>query len=317
MSSTSPAWTVIGLLLAAGAAALLIRRARQGDSASRWLAVVTVTWAAAFAAQGASAGQVTPAVIQLTLTDLLALLGLAPLVVGLLRLAPAAPDRQVGIRRISDPGRLVDAGLLVLAAFGISWIAALRTAYRATAVGPGLFTVDLIHPVADLAVLSGTLWLAIRAGRRALAPYLALCAATVGDFLAVQARASGMHPGTWPQLAWLLAFCLLGASALPLTAGADEPAADAVPGATDPPLSTLIAVGAAGVASLVTLIFAIVTWGHSGPVPLIAGALLTLALAARIAGPAPAGRRDLGAGRAGRQPVPPARRPDQRRRAAV
>ena len=284
MSPSSPAWLVIGMLLAAGAAALLVRRARQGDSASRWLAVATVTWAAAFAAQGASAGEVTPAVIQLTLTDLLALLGLPPLIMGLLRLAPAAPDRQVGIRRLSDPGRLADAGLLVLGVFSISWIAILRSAYAAAAVGPGLFTVDLIHPVADLAVLSGTLWLAIRAGRRALAPYLALCAATVGDFLAVQSRASGMHPGTWPQLAWLLAFCLLGASALPVANRARVPATGAAPGVTDPPLSTLIAIGTAGAASLVTFVFAIVTWGHSGPVPLIAGALLTLALVARFAG---------------------------------
>jgi len=284
MSPSSPAWTVTGLLLAALAAALLIRRARQGDSASRWLAVATVIWAAAFAAQGASAGEVTPAAIQLTLTDLLALLGLPALVVGLVRLAPAAsaaPDRPVGIRRISDPGRLVDVGLLVLAVFSISWIAVLRSSYAAADVGPGLFTVDLIHPVADLAVLSGTLWLAIRAGRRALAPYLALCAATLGDFLAVQARASGIHPGTWPQLAWLLAFCLLGASALAFAA---EPATDAGPGVADPPLSTLIAIAAAGVASLVSFIFAIVTWGGSGPVPLIAGALLALALVARITG---------------------------------
>ena len=108
----------------------------------------------------------------------------------------------------------MDAGLLMLAVFSIGWIAILRSAYRASAVGPGLFTVDLIHPAVDLAVLSGTLWLALRVGRRALMPYLALCAATIGDFLAVQARASGMHPGSWPQLAWLVAFCLLGASAL-------------------------------------------------------------------------------------------------------
>jgi diguanylate cyclase (GGDEF)-like protein/PAS domain S-box-containing protein len=284
MTPSSAAWTVIGLLLAAGAAALLIRRARQGDVASRWLAVVTVTWACAFAAQGASAGEVTPAIIQLTLTDLLALLGLPPLIIGLLRLAPAAPDGPAGIRRISDPGRLVDAGLLLLGVFGISWIAVLRSAYTAAAVGPGLFTVDLIHPVADLAVLSGTLWLAIRAGRRALAPYLALCAATIGDLLAVQARASGMHPGGWPQLAWLLAFCLLGASALPIAAGAAKPVPQVAPGVADPPLSTLIAIGAAAAASLVTVIYAIVTWSHSGPVPLIAAALLTLALAARVAG---------------------------------
>ena len=92
-----------------------------------------------------------------------------------------------------------------------------------------MFTVDLIHPAVDLAVLGGTLWLAIRAGRRALLPYLALWAATLGDFLAVQARASGMHPGSWPQLAWLVAFCLLGASALTAQARASTPAAGTQP----------------------------------------------------------------------------------------
>jgi diguanylate cyclase (GGDEF)-like protein/PAS domain S-box-containing protein len=273
------------VLLAAVAAALLVRRARQGDAASRWLAVATVAWGAAFAAQGASAGEVTPAVIQLTLTDLLALLALPPLVVGLMRLAPApAPDRRPRAPRGSDPGHLMDAGLLVLAVFSVGWIAVLRSAYAGSAVAPGLFTVDLIHPIAELLVLGGTLWLAIRAGRRALTPYLALCAATIGDFLAVQARASGMHPGSWPQLAWLVAFCLLGASALVPQAGAATPRAEIGVAATDPPLSTLIALGAAGAASLVTLIFAIVTWGHSGPVPLLTGALLALALLVRIAG---------------------------------
>ena len=101
---------MIGVLLAAAAAVLLIWRARRGDPASRWLAVATVVWGAAFAAQSASAGEVTPAVIQLTLTDLLALLGLPPLVLGLLRLAPpASRDRQHRLRGVPDPGRLVDA----------------------------------------------------------------------------------------------------------------------------------------------------------------------------------------------------------------
>ena len=154
MSPSSLVWTVLGVLLAAAAAALLIRRARQGDAASGWLAVATVAWGAAFAAQGASAGDVTPAVIQLTLTDLLALLGLPPLVLGLLRLAPpAAQDGQIRMRRVSDPGYLLDAGLLVLAVFSVGWIAVLRSAYTASAVGPGFFTVDLIHPVADVMVL--------------------------------------------------------------------------------------------------------------------------------------------------------------------
>jgi diguanylate cyclase (GGDEF)-like protein/PAS domain S-box-containing protein len=284
MSPSSPVWTVLGVLLAAAATALLVRRARRGDGASRWFAVAAVAWGAAFAAQGASAGEVTPAFIQLTLTDLLALLGLPPLVMGLLKLAPTAAHGQSRIRRVSDPGHLIDVGLLALAVFTVGWIAVLRSAYTASNVGPGEFTVDLIHPVADVLVLSGALWLALRAGRRALTPFLALFAATVGDFLAVEARASGMHPGAWPQLTWLVAFCLLGAGALRPQAEASARQAETGAAAPDPPTSTLIALAAAGTAGLVTLIFAIVTWGRSGAVPLLAGALLALTLVARIVG---------------------------------
>jgi len=305
MNPSSPAWIVLGVLLAAAATALLVRRARQGDTASRWFAIATVAWGAAFAAQGASAGDVTPAVIQLTLTDLLALLGLPPLVMGMLSLArladhgdplappaalardvdgPTAASRQFRALRVSDPSRLIDASILALAVFALGWIAILRSAYVTSDVGRGPFAVDLIHPLIDVLVLSGALWLAIRGGRRALTPFLALFAATVGDFLAVQARASGIHPGSWPQLAWLVAFCLLGASALRSQADTNSPRTETGVAAADPPAITLIALGAAAVTSLVTLIFAIVTWGHGGAVPLLTGTLLALALLARIAG---------------------------------
>jgi diguanylate cyclase (GGDEF)-like protein/PAS domain S-box-containing protein len=293
------------VLLAAAATALLIRRARQGDVASRWFAIAAVAWGTAFAAQGASAGEVTPAVIQLTLTDLLMLLGLPPLVMGLLKLAPPAEqadypapanvadgepapptgrDFRSRMRRVSDPGYLIDAGLVALAVFAIGWIAILRSAYASSDVGRGPFAVDLIHPLIDVLVLAGTLSLAIRRGRRALLPFVALLAATVGDFLAVQARASGVHPGSWPQLAWLVAFCLLGAGALRAQTAASTRRTETAAAAPDPPTSTLIALAAAGLASLVTLIFAIVTWGHSGSVPFLVGTLLALALLARIAG---------------------------------
>ena len=256
------------MLLAAAAAALLIRRARQrrpGEPVARGR---HRGLGRAFAAQGASAGEVTPAVIQLTLTDLLALLGLPPLVLGLLRLAPPAAPRPPASASggYSDPGRLVDAGLLVLAAFSIGWIAILRSAYTAAAVGPGLFTVDLIHPVADLAVL------AARSGSRSGLAVARSCPTSrcaqprVGDFLAVQARASGMHPG-------IVAAAGLAAGVLPprrqrpdcAQPGGRSQRPGPVPAPADPPLSTVIALGAAGVASLVTLIFAIVTWGQQRP----------------------------------------------------
>ena len=110
MSPSSPAWTVIGVLLAARGRGTADPQARQGDPASRWLAVTAVAWGAAFAAQGASAGEVTPAVIQLTLTDLLALLGLPPLALALLRLAQAGqtatpPSACAASAAVSAPGR--------------------------------------------------------------------------------------------------------------------------------------------------------------------------------------------------------------------
>jgi diguanylate cyclase (GGDEF)-like protein/PAS domain S-box-containing protein len=299
MSPASPAWTVIGVLLALGAVALLYRRSRPGGgqhgegAAYRWLAAAAAAWGAAFAVQVAGVGSVTPTAIQLSLTDLLALLGLPPLVMGLIRLAP--PD---------DSGdafdRLADGALLSLGIFAMAWIAILRPAYASVAVGGGSFAVDLVHPLADLVVLGGTLAVALRAGRAALAPYLAVVAATLGDLLAVQARAVGAHAGAWPQLAWLLAICLLGAAgvapasaatadlrgAAGLPAGGTtgrEPASLGRLSSAAPP-STAIGLTAAGIAAIVTLIFAVVTWGHSGPVPLIAGCALTLALASRAGG---------------------------------
>ncbi|MGB6453716.1 MAG: GGDEF domain-containing protein [Streptosporangiaceae bacterium] len=269
MSLSGAAWTTGGVLLTVLAAVLLIRRYRQGDVSCRWLAIAVVVFGVAFAAQGASAGDITPAVIQLTLTDLLALLGLPLLVVALLRMTSSG--------RVGGTGWLADGGLLALALFAIGWIALLRTAYGATGVGPGFFAVDLIHPVADLVVLGGTLWLALRAGRPGLTLYAALVAGTVGDFLAVQARASGMHPGAWPQLAWLAAIGLLGCiGLLPASATTGTARAPA-------PLGTVVAIAAAGVSGLVTLVFALVTWGHKESLPLVAGALLILAVVARLA----------------------------------
>jgi len=321
MNSSSPAWTAVGLLLAVAAVVALARRLRRGDTAVRWLIVAAVAWGAAFAFQGIESGAGSPAAIQLTLTDLLALLGLPPLGLGLLRLAQAsaeavpadgadpsasanpagratspggassgAPGVPVpGLRGLNfGTGKLADGFLMALSLFSLGWIALLRHAYRVTAIGPGAFAVDLIHPVADLLLLAGALRLALRAGRRGLLPYLALCAATVGDFLAVQARASAMHPGAWAQLAWLASIALLGWTGLQDETGrprsvsaADRLMARTRTSVAGPPLSTVIALVTAGVSGLVTLIFGFVTWDQSAPVPLLAAALLILALITR------------------------------------
>ncbi len=200
-------WTVAGAVLAVAAAAVLLRRSREHGAAYRWLAAAAVAWGAAFVAQLASVGSVTPTAIQLSLTDLLALVSLPPFAIGMFRLAQ--PGRIPG-----SIARLTDGCLMSLGVFGIAWIAILRSAYGSTAVGAGSFAVDLIHPLADLLVLGVTMSVALRAGRGARAPYLALAVFTLGDLLAVQARAVDVHAGGWPQAAWLLAICLLGAAGL-------------------------------------------------------------------------------------------------------
>jgi diguanylate cyclase (GGDEF)-like protein/PAS domain S-box-containing protein len=275
MNPTSPAWTAVGAVLAVAAVVLLLRRSRQDGPAYRWLGAAAAAWGAAFIAQLATVGSVTPTAIQLSLTDLLALVSLPPLAVGMFLLAPG---RLPGI-----VGRLTDACLTSLGLFGIAWIVLLRQAYGATAVGAGSFSVDLIHPTADLLVLGATLSVALRAGRIALAPYVALAAFTLGDLLAVQDRAAGQHAGGWAQLAWLLAICLLGYAGLGQAAAGAEPAR-AHREAAAPSIRTAIALATATVAALVTLIFAVASWGHSGPAPLIVGCGLTLALAARGTG---------------------------------
>jgi diguanylate cyclase (GGDEF)-like protein/PAS domain S-box-containing protein len=271
MSPQSQVWTVLGALLGAAAVFGLLRRARQGDDAFRWFAAAAAAWSAAFVAQLAAVGSITPTAIQLSLTDLLAIAGLAPFAAGMFLLSSSG--RGPGIT-----GRLADGCLMSLGIFGIAWIAWLRPAYGATALGAGSFAVDLVHPLADLLVLGITLAAALRAGRIALLPYLALAAFALGDLMAVQDRAAAVHAGGWPQLAWLAALALLGAAAL---ARAPVPAGrDAAPGPVGS-LSTLIGLAAAAIAAVVTLIFAVATWGQSGPAPLIVCCGLTLALVAR------------------------------------
>ena len=288
MSWPSPAWTAAGLLVAIASVTLLIRRLRQGDPGSRWLAVTAVAWGAAFVAQGAGADTVTP-VVQLTLTDLLALLGLPALGLAFVRLASAGQgDTNVRVDSLSrgpGSGQLTDGCLLALSVFIVGWIALLRRADVASAVGPGAFAVGLIHPVADLVLLGGSLWLAVRAGRRALTPYLALCAATVGDFIAVQARISGTPAGNWSQIAWIAAIALLGARGLEASAlPSQQPTAPAATAAAEPPLSTVIGLAAAGAAAVVSLVFGSLTWGDSGTLPVLLGGVLVLVIIARIGG---------------------------------
>ena len=59
-------------------------------------------------------------------------------------------------------------------------------------------------------MLGGLLPLAVAAGRRGVAPLVALLAVTASDTLAVGARVSNGHPGAAAQLLLIAGFCVLG-----------------------------------------------------------------------------------------------------------
>ncbi len=93
-----------------------------------------------------------------------------------------------------------------------------------------------------------------------------------------------MHPGSWAQLAWIVAIALLGASGLAARGPARKPEAQTEAAAAEQPLTTVIGLMAAGAAAAVSLIFAGLTWGHSGTLPVVLGGALALVLVARIGG---------------------------------
>jgi diguanylate cyclase (GGDEF)-like protein/PAS domain S-box-containing protein len=289
MSLAASIWTAIGSLAGAGAVAALVGGRPPPDAdrrARRWLAIAALLWGGAFIARDLAGGPVGAAV-PLTPAGLLTLAALPPLVIGIVILASPRPVRGLAAfvqLRLARAGvhSLADACLLAASLFLLAWITVLAGAYTTADVGAGTFTVDLIHPLADLAVLAGVLPFAARAGWRALIPCGALLLTTAGDFLAVGARANNLYPGWAAQLAWLLGVCVLGAipAALARLAGTDRARRYERP---ESRLPAYAAIGAATVALLATLIRSL-TGSPTQPVIIVAATAIVLALVARLAG---------------------------------
>jgi diguanylate cyclase (GGDEF)-like protein/PAS domain S-box-containing protein len=288
VSLAAQIWSAAGALAAASAAILLLRAAWQRDparSGCRWLAVVAVAWGAGLVAQEVAG----PGTSALTLTDVLTLPALAALVIGFAGLAESTRPGQpvtAGMRGsasrigMAGTGRVADAAVLIFALFGLTWVVILGAGYQGSAVGAGTFTADLIHPAADLIALGCVLILAARAGWRGLLPGLALLAVTAGDALAVVGRVDpDRSGGPWPQLAWLIGICLLGASPLLLPAEAGRR-----PRWRPELIATSVVVAVAMVAAIVLFSQALTGPGSHVPLLLAVAALLVLALAARIGG---------------------------------
>ena len=94
------------------------------------------------------------------------------------------------------PG-LADGYVMAVALLVIGWVVAFGGEFHHLNERPGTFLQDLLHPLADLAVLGALLPVLTVAWRRVLVPYVGLMALTFADSLGVGAKISGPpgHPG--------------------------------------------------------------------------------------------------------------------------
>jgi diguanylate cyclase (GGDEF)-like protein len=166
-----------------------------------------------------------------SLADVAPLLALAATAVGIMVLAspgsandPVAGTSVAGSDEASPAGTggsvlpgsvlpgLADGYVTAVSLLVVGWTVAFGAEYHNSGERPAIFLLDLLHPLADLAVLGALLPVLTVAWQRALLPYLSLLAATGADSLGVGARISGGREGVLEQLAMVAAAALLGVS---------------------------------------------------------------------------------------------------------
>ncbi len=219
----------------------------------------------------------------LSFTDLPALLVLPVMAAGLAGLASAArrvvpdapPPRRPGLAAAG--AYLADGYVLVAALFLIGWVTLFGAEFTRAGAGPS-FAVDLVHPLVDLMVLLVTLPLVQTAGRRAVAPYLALVAITAADSLAVGARIAGTRPGIVALAAALIALILLALT--PWVSDAWAAGGRRLGGAREVTTATVAA--AATIAGLLVVGQAIVTGHLTGLVEILILGTMAGVLAVRV-----------------------------------
>ena len=219
----------------------------------------------------------------LSFTDLPALLVLPVMAAGLAGLASAARRAVPEAQRPRRPGLaaacayLADGYVLVAALFLIGWVTLFGAEFTHVGAGPS-FVVDLVHPLVDLMVLLVTLPLVQTAGRRAVAPYLALVAITAADSLAVGARIAGTRPGVAALAAALIALALLALT--PWVGDAWAAGGRRLGGAREVTTATVAA--AATIAGLLVVVQAIVTGHLTGLVEILILGTMAGVLAGRV-----------------------------------
>ena len=278
MNLAEQAGTAVVVLAAAAAATSLWRGADRHTGSVRraywWFALAAALWGAGVIVQDALAGPATSVPFPLTPADLPGLLALGAFVAGLVRL-PAGRSEHAGERnpargRGRVPGavaaHLADGYVLASALFVIGWIAAFGPAYPGSGDGPGMFALELVHPLADVLVLGGVLPFAVAAGRRGASPYLALLALSAADALAVGARVTGGYPAVGAEVLQVIGFGLLA-----LVPWADGPRKARPGGAARRPrtgldAATVVASLAATTAGLVLIVWALAGGSSARPV---------------------------------------------------
>src|SRR6202453_1666277 len=245
----------------------------QGFRGYRWLAGAALLWCIGLIAQQIDG------VTGLSFADLPSLLAVAAAGAGI---ALLNPNRDAEDRSPVLPG-LADGYVMAVALLVLGWVAIFGAEFHHSGARPGTFLLDLIHPLADLAVLGALLPMVTAAWRRATLPYLALLAVAVSDSLAVGQRVNGGHFSLAAQLVAILAALLLGTA--PWSEAAPRLTAVSrvrLPGMASAGAATVIAALTACVATVAVVLNGLVDAPSVGLALVIAGGAGVLVLASRV-----------------------------------
>ena len=291
------------LAMAGAAVSLWAGAARHSGPVARgyrWLSVAALFWCVGLIMDTVLAGPLSSSAAPLSLADVPPLLALAAAATGVMVLA--SPSTQRGTQGPVLPG-LLDGYVMAVALLVIGWVVAFGPEFHRSGERPQTFLLDLLHPLADLAVLGALLPVLTVAWRRVLVPYLALLLLAGADSLSVGARVSGGHPGVLEQLTVVAAACLLalapwvktiasrtGLVLLSREDPAPEGMAEGLPGPFSARQAPVTSAGAATIIAAIAVVaaaFAVIVNGlasapASGLALVIAGGAAVLVVGVRI-----------------------------------
>jgi PAS domain-containing protein len=289
------------MLATAGAVAGLWAGARRysGPVARgyRWLGGAALFWCAGLIVDSVLAGTLSSSAPPPSLADVAPLLALAAAATGVMVLASPRPGEKAQASGPVLPG-LADGYVMAVALLVIGWVVAFSSEFHHSGERPESFLLDLLHPLADLAVLGALLPVLTVAWRLVLVPYLSLLVLTGADSLGVGARISGGHEGILEQLAVILAACLLGLAPwvepiaarwglAPFGGAGERESKPGVPARRDTPVTsagaaTIIAAVAVVAAAFVVIVSGLASAPATGLALVIAGGAAVLVVAVRI-----------------------------------